>query len=93
MKYSAIANWADSDDPDENRFPVAFRCVQLEVSRSGYYDRRRRLPSRRELSDAELADRIGELHRDLPGQPGVRRVFAELSANGRRVGRKRVWRL
>ncbi|GLZ50359.1 transposase [Actinomycetospora sp. NBRC 106375] len=92
MKYAAIANWADSDDPDD-AFPVAFMCVQLDVSRSGYYDWRRRLPSRRELCDAELADRIGELHRDLPGQPGVRRVFAELAAHGWRVGRKRVWRL
>lgn len=92
MKYAAIANWADSNDPDDD-FPVAFMCAQLDVSRSGYYDWRRRLPSRRELCDAELADRIGELHRDLPGQPGVRRVFAALAAHGWRVGRKRVWRL
>jgi putative transposase len=68
-------------------------CAQLEVSRSGFYDWRRRLPSNRELSDAELGERIGELHRDLPGRPGVRRVFAELTAHGWRVGRKRVWRL
>ncbi len=89
VKYAAIANWADSDDA----FPVAFMCAQLEVSRSGYYDWRRRLPGRRELSDAELGEKIGELHRDLPGQPGVRRVWAELAAHGWRVGRKRVWRL
>ena len=92
MKYAAIANWADSDDPDD-AFPVAFMCAQLEVSRSGYYDWRRRLPSRRELSDAELSEKIGELYRDLPGRPGVRRVWAELAAHGWRVGRKRVWRL
>ena len=92
MKYAAIANWADSDDPDD-AFPVAFMCAQLEVSRSGYYDWRRRLPSRRELCDAELGEKIGELHRDLPGRPGVRRVWAELAAHGWRVGRKRVWRL
>ena len=92
MKYAAIANWADSDEPDDT-FPVAFMCAQLEVSRSGYYDWRRRLPGRRELSDAELGEKIGELHRDLPGRPGVRRVWAELAAHGWRVGRKRVWRL
>ena len=92
MKYAAIANWADSDDPDD-AFPVAFMCAQLEVSRSGYYDWRRRLPSRRELSDAELGHKIGELHHELPGRPGVRRVWAELAAHGWRVGRKRVWRL
>ena len=54
MKYAAIANWADSDDPDD-AFPVAFMCAQLEVSRSGYYDWRRRLPSRRELSGLSSA--------------------------------------
>jgi putative transposase len=90
VKYAAIANWADSDDPDDD-FPVAFMCANLEVSRSGYYDWRRRLPGRRELSDAELSERIRELHRDLPGRPGVRRVWAELAAHGWRVGRKRVW--
>jgi putative transposase len=37
VKYAAIANWADSDDPDDD-FPVAFMCAALEVSRSGYYD-------------------------------------------------------
>jgi hypothetical protein len=36
VKYAAIANWADSTDPDD-AFPVAFMCAQLEVSRSGYY--------------------------------------------------------
>jgi putative transposase len=92
VKYAAIANWADSDDPADD-FPVAFMCAQLEVSRSGYYDWRRRLPSRRELGDAELGEKIRELHRDLPGRPGVRRVWAELAAHGWRVGRKRVWRL
>jgi hypothetical protein len=92
VKYAAIANWADPTNPDD-AFPVAFMCAQLEVSRSGYYDWRRRLPSRRELSDAELGEKIGELHRELPGRPGVRRVWAELSAHGWRVGRKRVWRL
>jgi putative transposase len=92
VKYAAIANWADSTDPDD-AFPVAFMCAQLEVSRSGYYDWRARLPSRRELSDAELSERIGELYSDLPGRPGVRRVWAELAAHGWRVGRKRVWRL
>ena len=93
MKYAAIANWADSDDPDDHRFPVVFMCHQLGVSRSGFYDWRRRLPSVRELGDDELTATIGELHRDLPGRPGVRRVWAELTAHGWRVGRKRVWRL
>lgn len=92
MKYAAIANWADSDDPAD-AFPVSFMCASLEVSRSGYYDWRRRLPSRRDLDDAELSAEIREQYDQLPGRPGVRRVWAELTAQGYRVGRKRVWRL
>ena len=92
MKYAAIAGWADSDHPDDD-FPVTFMCQWLEVSRSGYYDWRRRLPSRRELDDTELATKIAEHYQALPGQPGVRRVWAELAAHGWRVSRKRVWRL
>jgi len=30
-KFAAIADWADS-----NSYPVAFMCVELGVSRSGY---------------------------------------------------------
>jgi transposase InsO family protein len=92
VKYAAIAGWADSDDPGDD-FSVVFMCAQLEVSRSGYYDWRRRLPSRRELDDTELADKIAEHYEALPGRPGVRRVWAELTAHGWRVSRKRVWRL
>jgi transposase InsO family protein len=90
VKYAAIANWADEHD---NEFPVSFMCEQLAVSRSGFYDWRRRLPSDRELSDTELTDKIDELYGSLPGRPGVRRVWAELTAHGWQVGRKRVWRL
>lgn len=89
MKYAAIANWVEHDEP----FPVVFMCEQLGVSRSGFYDWCRRRPSDRDLSDAELTDKIRELHDRLPGRPGVRRVWAELAAGGWRVGRKRVWRL
>jgi transposase InsO family protein len=92
VKFAAIADWADSTDPDDD-FPVAFMCDQFGVSRSGYYDWRRRLPSDRELSDRELGERIGEVYEALPGRPGVRPVWAELTAQGWRVGRKRVWRL
>lgn len=68
-------------------------CAWLEVSRSGYYDWRARLPSRRELDDGELTDKISDVYAELSGRPGVRRVWAELTAHGWRVGRKRVWRL
>ena len=36
---------------------------------------------------------IREIHTELDGQPGVRRVWAELVTRGVRTGTKRVWRL
>ncbi len=47
----------------------------------------------RERTDAELTDIIRVIHTELDGNPGVRRVWAELVTRGVRVGHKRVWRL
>jgi putative transposase len=90
VKYAAIADWADDE---HNRYPVAFMCAQLGVSRSGYYRWRAQGPCQRERTDAELTAQIREIHDDLDGHPGVRRVWAELVVRGHRVARKRVWRL
>ena len=49
--------------------------------------------SERERADAELTDQIREIHTELRGDPGVRRVWSELVVRGCRVARKRVWRL
>jgi hypothetical protein len=43
---------------------------------------RTRGPSQRERTDAELTVTIREIHRDLHGDPGVRRVWAELTPAG-----------
>ena len=88
MKYAAIADWADSDE-----YPVTFMCAQLAVSRSGYYRWLTTGPSQRERSDAELTEAIHQIHDELEGNPGVRRVWAELIVRGWRASRKRVWRL
>lgn len=88
MKFAAIADWADSDD-----FPVEFMCRELGVSRSGYYAWRGRAPSRREQADAGLLAVIKEAWQRLRGNPGVRRVHAELVTLGHQVSPKRVWRL
>ena len=88
MKFAAIADWADSND-----FPVDFMCAQLGVSRSGYYAWRGRTPSERTHADTELLTMIKEIYARLRGNPGVRRVHAELITVGRRLSRKRVWRL
>ena len=88
MKFAAIADWADSDE-----YPVTFMCRELGVSTSGYYDWRKAGPSARATTDADLIAVMRNLHADARGNPGVRRMRAELAAGGHRLGLKRVWRL
>jgi putative transposase len=88
VKYAAIADWAD-----EKQFPVTFMCAQLGVVRQGYYRWLSQGRCQRERTDDELAIQIREIHAELDGHPGVRRVWAELVVRGVRVSRKRVWRL
>jgi putative transposase len=88
VKYAAIADWAN-----EGEYSVVFMCGQLGVSRSGYYRWRAAGVSQRERTDAELAELIQRIYTELDGNPGVRRVWADLVVRGWRVARKRVWRL
>lgn len=68
-------------------------CELLEVSRAAYYEHRKHLPSQRELSDAELTERIKDIHATSKGTYGSPRVHAELRNEGFHVGKKRVARL
>lgn len=88
MIFSAIADWADSTE-----YPVDFMCTELEVSRSGYYSWRGRPVGARELTDIALTEKIRYFHAAGRGNPGVRRIRADLVASGIRIGLKRVWRL
>jgi putative transposase len=88
VKFAAIADWADSES-----YPVSFMCTELGVSRSGYYAWRGRGVSDRARTDAGLTALIKTVHARLRGNPGVRRIHAELAALGHRLSRKRVWRL
>jgi putative transposase len=88
VKFAAIADWAACGD-----FPIEFMCRELGVSRSGYYAWRDRAPSQREQADAGLTAIIKQVHERLRGNPGVRRVHAELVTLGHQVSPKRVWRL
>jgi putative transposase len=88
VKFAAIADWADLDE-----FPVEFMCRELGVSRSGYYAWRGRAPSERARADAGLREVIAQVWQRLRGNPGVRRVHAELITLGHKVSPKRVWRL
>ena len=91
MIFAAIADWDDNND-----YPVTFMCDQLGVSRSGYYAWRARTaagPSPREVADDHLRTLIVAIHDHLRGNPGRRRVMAQLRAQGIRVGLQRLHRL
>jgi putative transposase len=88
VKYAAIADWAT-----DKQYSVTFMCAQLGVARQGYYRWLTDGPCERERTDTELTEQIREIHAQLHGHPGVRRVWAELVVRGLRVARKRVWRL
>ncbi len=74
-------------------YPIATMCGLLDVSASGYHAWLRRPPSMRAQDDAVLLERIREIHATSRGTYGAPRIHAELVAQGRRVGRKRVARL
>jgi len=88
VKFAAIAEWAA---PGE--YPVAFMCRELGVSRSGYYAWRNAPPSQRSKDDTTLIALMKAIHQRARGNPGVRRMRAELAALGHRLSHKRVWRL
>jgi putative transposase len=88
VKFAAIADWADSKD-----YPITFMCEYLGVSRSGYYAWRGAGPCQRAQDDAALIVIMKELSARARGNPGVRRMRAELAAVGHRLSSKRVHRL
>jgi putative transposase len=70
------------------------RCCELfEVSRAAFYARRCATPTRRRLEDAELLEKIREIHATSKGTYGSPRVHAELRKDGVHVGKRRVTRL
>jgi len=68
-------------------------CDLFEVSKSAYYQRRRNLPSAKEVSDAELTEKITAIHTESKGTYGSPRVHHELAKRGVECGRRRVLRL
>ncbi len=86
MKYACI-------DRRRTHYPVRMMCRLLHVSRSGYYAWRTRPESARARQDRELIPEIRRVHQQSKGVYGSPRVYAELKAEGQRVGRNRVARL
>jgi transposase InsO family protein len=80
-------------DAEKANYSVSILCKVLGISRSGYYDWRDRPPSRRDCENADLTERIREVHHRSRGTYGYPRVHAELKALGIHCNRKRVARL
>ena len=83
-------------EAEKANFPIQFMCRRLGVSTSGFYAWRdaQANPCRRRVEDAELLERIVEIHQMSRRSYGSPRVHKELRlGEGRRVGRKRIERL
>jgi putative transposase len=68
-------------------------CDLLEVSKSAYYERKKDVPSARELTDAELLVKIKEIHKESKGTYGAPRVHKELLHRHIACGKRKVTRL
>lgn len=86
MKYAFI-------EEQRTQHSVRRMCRLLEVSPSGYYEWRGRPPSARNVADEALRDEVIRIHRESRSTYGRPRIYAELRAQGLRVGAKRVGRL
>ena len=72
---------------------VAKACELLEVSRSAYYEWSKHAPSRRQLADEDLGERIQAIHAGSRGTYGWPRVHQALRREGICASGKRVARI
>jgi transposase InsO family protein len=68
-------------------------CGLFEVSTSAYYERRNGVPSRREVTDAELLEQISAIHKESNGTYGAPRIHKELLHRHIACGKRKVTRL
>lgn len=85
--------WPFIEAEEAGHHSVKRACELLEVSRAAFYEYRKHEPSSRELSDAELTEKIRVIHATSKGTYGSPRVHCELRNQGVHVGKKRIARL
>src|SRR5438128_9386042 len=101
-KGSGLVRTGDRGDPirvfqfmsaNQAFFPISTMAGVLGVSTAGYYAWRSRRPSARAIADDALLRRVRTIHAVSRGTYGAPRVHAELRAEGRATGKKRIARL
>ncbi len=68
-------------------------CDMFEVSKSAYYERKKDVPSRRDVTDAELLEQIRTIHSESNGTYGAPRMHRELLHRHVAAGKRKVTRL
>ncbi|WP_369244481.1 IS3 family transposase [Streptomyces sp. R41] len=68
-------------------------CELLKVSRAAFYARRSGRPGSQAVRDAELTEKITEVHETSRGTYGAPRIHAVLQRQGEGCGRRRIARL
>ena len=90
MKYAFI-------ERNRRHLPISVLCEVLDVSPSGYRQRRQRTaqdkPGRSRVSDDAVLAHIKAIHAQVRGEYGWPRMWKELLARGVRVGKERVRKL
>lgn len=74
-------------------FPVRTMCQQLQVSPSGYYGWRDRIPSLRTKANQVLLKLIRSIHDESDGVMGAPRIWEELLYQGQCYAKNRIARL
>jgi putative transposase len=82
---------------NRRHWPVSVLCEVLEVSPSGYHQRRQRTahdkPHRSRVSNDALLAQVKAIHMQVKGEYGRPRMWKELLTQGVRVGKGRVRKL
>jgi putative transposase len=89
----SVYPFIEAEKAEQDEANITMACALLEVSRSAYYEWSKHVPSARDLSDAELGDKIVDIHTKSRGTYGAPRITTELAESGTCVGQKRVARL
>lgn len=71
----------------------AWKDTPAQIAPSTYYAAKKRPPSKRELRDADLREKITRIHKENYGVYGVRKIHAALGREGEHVANSRVRRL